>query len=112
MNIQEFITVTNNFKKDESYLVRPEIVCNDGFSFSVQGSKGHYCSPRQLSDNYTSLEIGYPSQEEILILKYADDQEDPTNTVYGHVPTDTINDVLKKHNGINIVATFFKTVEA
>ena len=103
MNINEFTTVT--FENKE-FTIRPMIVCNDGFKMSVQGSQGHYCSPREVSSIFSSMEIGYPSQEEPLIYEYAEDKSRLTDTVYGWVPTDVIQQVIEKHGGINILKTF------
>lgn len=81
--------------------VRPRIVCNDGFSVSVQASEFTYCHPRYTqwqnedrwivingeytlsseipsifgTDHYTpyeSVELGFPSEEDELINEYAE----------------------------------------
>jgi len=78
-----------------------EIVCKDGFIMSVQGHEGAYCSPR--IDNaikYTTVEVGFPSHPEPLLLKWADNEDKPTDTVYGYVPVDTIVLVCAKHGGV------------
>ena len=106
MTIQEFISKT--FKKEHDYYFRNEIVCSDGFAMSVQGSKGHYCTPRETVDSYTALEIGYPTQTEELILEYAENKYDATDSVYPYVPVDTIQKVIEKHGGIDIDKTFGK----
>jgi hypothetical protein len=103
MNIQEFVKET--FKEEYGSCFRPRIICNDGFSMSVQGSNGHYCNPRKTQDWYNSLEIGFPSHEEPLINKYAETEYDWTGTVYGYVPIETIQEVIEKHGGININET-------
>ncbi len=108
MTIEQFIEKT--FIEKFGLCFRPEIVCNDGFRMSVQGSYGHYCSPKKTQDWYTSLEIGYPSSEEPLIKQYAEDKGDLTNTVYGYVPIEIIQEVIEKHGGINIDETFKKGI--
>ena len=106
MTIEEFTIVTS--PKMEKYGHRPALIMNDGFTMSVQGSKFNYCSPRENNLNeYASMEIGFPSEREDLIMEYVDgDGENPTNCVYGWVPCSVINDVIKKHGGINIKETF------
>lgn len=101
-NIQEFIQATD---KDDDYNIRPWIVCKDGFTFSVQGSRSHYCFPRERTMHYDKLEIGYPSIEEPLINEWADKDESYTNSTYGFVPVNVIDEVLIKHGGINITET-------
>lgn len=103
MNIHDFIKATH---KDDKYCMRPKIVCKDGFSMSVQGSEGHYCSPRKTLDYYISMEIGFPSQKEDLIMEYTEQHEQPTDTVYGWVPVGVIDDVIEKHGGIDEDKTF------
>lgn len=66
MTIQEFIINTH---KEEMYLQRPVIFCNDGFFMSVQGNGFCYCSPKGVQPHYHSMEIGFPSDKEPLIMK-------------------------------------------
>jgi len=102
MNVTQFLQITFDSKKE--YLFRNPIFCNDGFNISVQASNGHYCSPRINTDKYLSVELGFPSEEEI--LEYAETKENPTQTVYGWTPIEVIEEVIKKHGGIDIDKTF------
>jgi hypothetical protein len=110
MNLEKFISET--FEEKNGYCYRPRIVCNDGFDMSVQGSVGHYCNPRKTQDWYNEMEIGFPNQEEELIMQYAEQENDPCGTVYGYVPCDIIQKVIEKHGGIDIEATFKRSNEA
>ncbi len=110
MNINEYLSATikgsvrNLFDtKIKSYpIIRPRLVCKDGFQMSVQASEGHYCEPREnFLNHYDSVEIGYPSEEELLLLDYAEDPDELTDTVYGYVPTELVDKVLEKHGGID-----------
>ena len=59
------------------------------FELSVQASENHYCSPREnLQEVYEEVEIGFPNFNfsEGFIKKYAEDVENPQDTVYGFVP--------------------------
>lgn len=107
--------------------VRPRIVCNDGYSVSVQASEHMYCepcytqwksedgwhvvngdylwssnTPRNFrTDHFTpyeSVELGYPSEADDLIYDYAEDN-DYTSTVYGCVPVDIVEQLIEKHGG-------------
>jgi len=104
MNVKQFLAIT--FQEGKEYQQRNRIICKDGFSISVQGSAGHYCEPRIDTNRYFFVELGFPSKEETLINKYAEDMENPTNTVYGWVPIDVVEEVIKKHKGIDIDKTF------
>jgi hypothetical protein len=78
-----------------------EIICKDGFAMSVQANEGAYCSPRiDNAPKYTKVEVGFPSHPEPLLLEWADDEDKPTNTVYGYVPAHRISLVCVKHGGI------------
>lgn len=103
MTLDQFTEKTNDEKK---YCSRPRIVCNDGFTMSVQGSYGHYCSPRITTGRYSSMEIGFPSKKETLIMEWAEEPKNPTKTVYGWTPCDVIQKVIDKHGGINKAETF------
>ncbi len=93
------------------------IICEDGFTMSIQASANHYCQPRQnffevekesgsnefetvIDYNiYTHFEIGFPSEGEPLLIEYAEDISDLTGTVYGYVPKELIEKVIEKHGG-------------
>ena len=104
MNLNDF---TRETFKDERFHTRPIIHCNDGFIFSVQGSEGHYSIPRKNVTEFTAMEIGFPNQVEELILEFAEDKDNPTQTVYGYVDADIIQQVIDKHGGINVDKTLY-----
>ena len=88
----------------------PHIVCEDGFSMSVQVGYSLYSTPKKVAKRYSEVEIGYPSEPELLLEEYAEcfsSEEiiDFTNTVYPYVPVAVVDKVLKKHGGIDLVAT-------
>ena len=78
----------------------PRAVCNDGFEMSVQAHRGAYCDPDNDIGPWTSLEIGYPNRKERLLMPFAEDPEEPTNTVYSYVPQNILWDVILKHGGL------------
>lgn len=100
-----------NFPEDECRygklllkVVRPRAVCDDGYSISIQANEYTYCMPRvHDAEEYESVELGYPSQEDELINDYADCDEDYTKTVYGYVPVEVVNELIEKHGGITRV---------
>ena len=104
MNTIEWLISTYEeiYPGSEDLKVRPRIKCNDGFSMSVQASYSCYCEPRYTlkNCNYTSAEIGFPSEREPLIIGYAEMPEHPTDTVYPYTPIELIDAVIKKHGGI------------
>jgi len=68
---------------------------------SVQAHDGAYCEPRlDAQRKYTLVEVGFPSAEEELIMPWAEDRNQPTETVYGYVPVDVVTNVIVKHGGI------------
>ena len=76
------------------------LVCEDGFGMSIQASEGNYCTPRNNVGPYVSVEVGYPTEVDNLLLPYAEDPSNPTSTVYGWVPSDIILEVITKRGGI------------
>ena len=89
--------------------LHPMVVCADGFSMSVQANGGAYCSPRvENAERYDTVEIGFPSESEDLILKYIESgytdtyggEPDPTQSVYPNVPVSIVSLVLAKHGGM------------
>ena len=79
----------------------PCVICKDGFTFSAQASSTHYSDPKGYADEYTEIEIGFPSEEEPLIMNYCEDFDKPTDTVYGYVPVKIVDLLIKKHGGID-----------
>ncbi len=78
------------------------VVCSDGFSMSVQGHRGGYCSPRvDNAESYTMVEVGYISHEEPLLDNWCEDPEEPTETIYGYVPSQQVALVIAKHGGMD-----------
>ena len=77
-----------------------KVVCEDGFTMSVQASSNAYCAPRVDNATYYEVEVGYPSEMEPLLIDYAENPEKPTNTVYGYVPVNTVYLVITKHGGM------------
>ena len=77
------------------------VVCADGFRMSVQAYEGAYCEPRiNDAERYTEAEVGFPSQEEPLLMQWAESPNRPTDTVYGWVPAQVIVNVIAKHGGM------------
>ena len=122
MKINEFIK--NNLKVkvlNEDPLIKhmmtssrlPHIVCSDGFEMSVQVGFSLYSTPKKVAKRYSAVEIGFPSEHEPLLEKYAEtfykedemDVTDYTDTVYPYVPVKVVNKVLKKHGGIDLTET-------
>jgi hypothetical protein len=71
-----------------------------GFGVSIQASQTSYCSPRNNTGPYTHVELGFPTAFEQLIISYAEDQSEPTDTVYGYVPAGLVQALTIKHGGI------------
>ena len=77
------------------------VKCVDGFSMSVQGHRGGYCSPRvDNAERYTEVEVGFPSRLEPLLEPYCEDPENPLDTVYGYVPSQQVALIIAKHGGM------------
>ena len=123
MKINEFIK--NNLKVttfSEDPLMKhittssrlPHIVCEDGFTMSVQVGYSLYSEPKKIAKRYSKVEIGYPSEPEELIKEWAefslfsDEEPDYTDTVYPYVPVKIVDKVLKKHGGINLTQTLLE----
>jgi hypothetical protein len=93
-------------KEKGAYPFVPWIECVDGFKMSVQCHSGSYCTPRtDHSRYYTHVEVGFPSDIPTTFLSYAEDSDNPTNTVYGWVPIELVAEEINLHGGIVGVGT-------
>ena len=78
-----------------------KVVCADGFTMSVQAHAGAYCIPKMTgAPVYREVEVGFPSIEEPMLMKWAEEAHRPTDTVYGYVPVQVVTNVIAKHGGI------------
>jgi hypothetical protein len=72
-----------------------DVVCADGFAFSVLTGRGSY------SDG-DSVEVGYPSQRPEPWGQWsqlAEDPDGPTDTVYAYVPAVMVQALADHHGG-------------
>ena len=77
---------------------RPPIVCEDGFTISVQASEIHMSKPFQTgAEHYTHVEVGYPSQHEETLEPYRNREGVP---VYWYVPIEVVEEIVQSHGGI------------
>lgn len=84
-----------------SFPISKRITCVDGFSLSVQATHGAYCRPRDNIGPWYQVEVGFPSAKPDLIFDYAEDQDNPTQTVYGYVPIGMVQQLIDLHGGPN-----------
>ena len=86
----------------------PHIVCQDGFTMSVQVGYSLYSEPKKVAKRYSKVEIGYPSERESLLEEYVESfyvTPDFTDSIYPYVPVKIVDKVLKKHGGIDMTET-------
>lgn len=84
-----------------SFPLSKRITCVDGFSLSVQATQGAYCRPRDNIGPWYQVEVGFPSAKPEFIFEFAEDQSDPTKTVYGYVPIGMVQQLIDLHGGPN-----------
>ena len=104
MKINEFIQKYRKVKKLVPGMTSshtPHVICKDGFKMSVQAGQSLYSAPKDVTDSYEEVEVGFPSTEESLLTTYAEDEENLCGTVYGYVPCSIIDEVIEKHGGID-----------
>lgn len=88
-----------------SFHVTKKLLLQSGLSISIQASSGHYCFPRENSECesyeiYSEFEIGFPSKKIDKIIQYAEQPEFPTETVYGYVPKNIIQEIIDDNGGV------------
>lgn len=89
------------------------IRCADGFQVSVIAGVHCYCTPRpdwpfeggtteDYPGPYTEVEVGFPTvrpEPWESWTGYADDPDQPTNTIYSFVPVGLVRDLVAAHGG-------------
>lgn len=82
------------------YAHTPRFKCADGYEVSIQAREGMYCAPRRNNAcPYSAVELGFPNAHDPLLDEYCEDPSRPTDTVYGYVPVDLVNELIEKHGG-------------
>lgn len=102
---QYFADRTNIHIAHANFQLFKSIVCADGFHISAQVSGSHYSQPRNCEGPWSSIELCFPLYADPHIQEYAEDQEEPTGTVYGYVPVEVVNAMIVSHGGIDIDKT-------
>ena len=80
----------------------PRIECANGFSLSVQAGEFLYSDPREDAGPWRAVEVGFPSgtpEPWDEWQAYAENEADPTGTVYGYVPVVMVEALIALHGG-------------
>lgn len=81
--------------------VAKRIECADGFSMSVQGNYGAYCSPRHNFVDWYEVEVGFPSDKPIHFAEHKECQGDEyTQSVYPYTPIDLVVAEINDRGGV------------
>lgn len=88
--------------ENRAFPLAKRIECEDGFTISVQATHGAYCQPRRNVGPWWQVECGFPSDVPTEIMGYAESPDHPTATVYGYVPIELVEDLIKAHGGMKI----------
>jgi hypothetical protein len=104
-NLNEYMKSNRNGESD--YANVEAITCADGFQVSAQASSSHYCSPRvNRIDYYMTVELGFPSEfMGVEFNEFCEDITAPTETVYGYVPIELVEDLIERHGGLKAPET-------
>ena len=96
MNISQYI-IDN---REEHTRRSPAIICNSGLKLSVQASRYHYCDPKSDIGPWEEVEVGYPSRKIDELIHYAENEDEPTNTIYLHVPVRLVEKIIEENGGL------------
>lgn len=81
--------------------VAKRIECADGFSMSVQGNYGAYCSPRRNFADWHQVEVGFPSEKPIHFAEHIEREgDDYTDSVYPYTPIALVVAEINERGGI------------
>lgn len=110
--INAFLKLMGISEKNYSfnYFHLPRIYCKDGFNISIQVNDGNYCGSengyRTFGNEWKMVEWGFPSEAIDCRLYDAECYTDAeTVNSVGSVEIEKIDELLKSHGGIDILAT-------
>lgn len=120
MTVKLFLKLTCKLREPDKWyayqMIRPRVVCKDGWSASIQHSELHYCSPRKsfILDGYETVELGYPSKSEPELEEYAENPRNQETTVFNSVPIELVERIIERHGGIidveDLTGEYFKDI--
>ena len=91
----------DDVRSDFLFPFSKRIKCKDGYSLSVQAHHGSYCQPRNNVGPWYQVEVGFPSDRpDNAVMRYAEEPEHPTETVYGYVPIELVEALIDSHGGM------------
>lgn len=87
-----------------TFFLCPSVYAKDGFHCSLQINNGNYCSSengyRNFGVTWQEVEFGFTNIHEELMVEFAETPNDTTETV-GRIPINVMEEVFKKHGGID-----------
>lgn len=101
MTLDQFLLKYRVF--NSVWFTKNRLVCNDGFSISVQCGCHAYCIPKENNSDpayYIAFELEFPNQSDDLIIDYAEEYDRPTKTIYAFVAREIVEELIAKHGGI------------
>lgn len=105
--LQQYIqSFKHEGQEDEGFYLRlppvaERIECADGFTMSVQGNYGAYCSPRANFADWYQVEVGFPSARPIHFSQHIEREGDEyTDSVYPYTPIDLVVAEINERGGI------------
>ena len=108
------MSMEKTYNSNYFYLM-PRIYCKDGFSISIQISKGHYSGSengiRTFGIDWKLVEWGFPSQP-IDAEKYMSEDSESIRSVGGYVPVELMEELIEEHGGIDLQTTLQKKMDS
>lgn len=97
--LEQFIKDT---KDSPAGVIRPYIICKDGYTMSVQANSCLYCMPEEdCLEKYNEYEVrGETSKKIKEFEKWVNNSEDEY-PLYAYVPEEEIIKLINKHNGLD-----------
>ena len=97
---------------DNQFFFCPKVYAMDGFNVSLQIHNSNYCASengyREFGHTMESVEFGFPSEDDQLLHKYAEDwdyneDEGPFTAVgrVGRIPVSVLEELFAKRGGID-----------
>lgn len=110
MTVKEFLIHTYeivDFGMGKFQTRRPHVMCNDGYTISIQADEYMYCYPRKNMENgeYTHLELGFPNKKDELIEEYRE------GNIYPYVPIELVEKLIEKHGGFMKAMTKCESID-
>ena len=100
MELNKNMDLNKDIKENGETEIVKKIICKDLFYMNIKASEKYYCYPKKYEVIYTHVEVSYLSMKVDELMKYTEDHDISTKTIYKYVPVKLVEKIIEDHGGL------------